>query len=173
MLHDFGRSWVIACHSREIGNILLYYYHLENVNGGKEKWWPGRDMVWVLVGVRGCVAVDAGHSLVTLLSLSMSVKHRSLHKPSRQVTDLLSWAHTWVWALGRLVALLSWIWLFPDRLIWRRGWWMSSRHTESRTQDVGAWSLSLDGDLDTRDRRVMGWSCLCLGYKQDVCFWGT
>ena len=27
-------------------------------------------MVWVLVGVRGCVAVDTGHSLVTLLSLS-------------------------------------------------------------------------------------------------------
>ena len=27
-------------------------------------------MVWVLVGVRGCVAVDAGHGLVTLLSLS-------------------------------------------------------------------------------------------------------
>ena len=27
-------------------------------------------MVWVLVGVRGCVAVDARHGLVTLLSLS-------------------------------------------------------------------------------------------------------
>ena len=27
-------------------------------------------MVWVLVGVRGCVAVDTGHGLVTLLSLS-------------------------------------------------------------------------------------------------------
>ena len=27
-------------------------------------------MVWVLVGVRGRVAVDAGHGLVTLLSLS-------------------------------------------------------------------------------------------------------
>ena len=37
-------------------------------------------MVWVLVGVRGCVVVDAGHGLVTLLSLSMSVKDRSLHK---------------------------------------------------------------------------------------------
>ena len=37
-------------------------------------------MVWVLVGVRGCVAVDAGHGLVTLLSLSMSVKDRSLHE---------------------------------------------------------------------------------------------
>ena len=39
-------------------------------------------MVWVLVGVRGCVAVDVGHSLVTLLSLSVSVKDRSLHKAS-------------------------------------------------------------------------------------------
>ena len=37
-------------------------------------------MVWVLVGVRGCVAVDAGYGLVTLLSLSVSVKDRSLHK---------------------------------------------------------------------------------------------
>ena len=37
-------------------------------------------MVWVLVGVRGCVAMDAGHSLVTLLSLSVSVKDRLLHK---------------------------------------------------------------------------------------------
>ena len=39
-------------------------------------------MVWVLVGVRGCVAADAGHSLVTLLSLSVSIKDRSLHKVS-------------------------------------------------------------------------------------------
>ena len=31
-------------------------------------------MVLVLVGVRGCVTVDAGHGLVTLFSLSMSVK---------------------------------------------------------------------------------------------------
>ena len=36
-------------------------------------------MVWVLVSVRGCVAADAGHSLVTLLSLSVSVKNRPLH----------------------------------------------------------------------------------------------
>ena len=37
-------------------------------------------MVWVLVGVRGCVATDAWHSLVTVLSLSVSVKDRPLHK---------------------------------------------------------------------------------------------
>ena len=42
------------------------------------------------MGVRGRVAVDAGHGLVTLLSLSMPVKDRLLHKPSRQVRDCCS-----------------------------------------------------------------------------------
>ena len=42
-----------------------------------------------------------------------------------------------------------------------------------RDSGVGAWSPSLDGDLDTQDRRVMGWSCLYLGYKRSVCFQGT
>ena len=37
-------------------------------------------MVCVLVGVRGCVTVDAGHGFVTLLSLSVSVKDRPLYK---------------------------------------------------------------------------------------------
>ena len=31
----------------------------------------------------------------------------------------------------------------------------------------------MDEDLDTQDRRVMGWSCLCLGYKWGMCFRGT
>ena len=61
---------MIAYHSRDIGNILLYYYHLENINGGKEKMLTGQGYGWVLVGIRGCVAMDAGHGLVTLLSLS-------------------------------------------------------------------------------------------------------
>ena len=117
MLQDSGRSRVIVCRSRDIGNILLDYYHWKNINGEKEKWWPGRDVVWVLVSVRGCVAVDTGHGLVILFSLSLSVKDRSLHKPSRQGTDLLSRAHTWVWALERLNALLSRIRLFLDRLL--------------------------------------------------------
>ena len=57
---------MIACHSREIGNILLYDYHLENINGGKEN--GDRVGIWfgVLVGVRGCVLRPTGHSLVTL-----------------------------------------------------------------------------------------------------------
>ena len=32
------------------------------------------------MGVRGCVVVDAGHGLVTQLSLSVSVKDRPLYK---------------------------------------------------------------------------------------------
>ena len=91
-------------------------------------------MVWVLVGVRGCVTVDAGHGLVTLFSLSMSVKDRSLHKPSRQVTDLLSRAHTCVWALGRLVALLLWVSALFGLTVRVLFWWRRSLHrTESRT----------------------------------------
>ena len=44
-----------------------------------DKWRPSRDMVWVLVGVRGCAPRPTGHSLVTLFSLSVSVKDRPLH----------------------------------------------------------------------------------------------
>ena len=130
-------------------------------------------MIWVLMSVRGCVAMDVGHSLVTLFSLSVSVKDRSLHKPSRQVTDLLSRAHTCVWALGRLVTLLSWV---PAL----------SRPTIMVVFGLGDPCTALSPELKggglesqfgrgpgPRDRRVVGWSCLCLGYKRGVCFLGT
>ena len=82
--------------------------------------------------------MDAGHSLVILLSLSVSVKDRSLHKPSRQVTDLLSRAHTWVWTLGRLVALLSWVSALSGPTVRIIFWWSRSLHrTESGTQGQG------------------------------------
>ena len=55
-----------------------YYYHTYD-KMVKKKWRPGRDMVWVLVGVRGCVPWPIGHSLVTLFSLSVLVKDRLLH----------------------------------------------------------------------------------------------
>ena len=54
-----------------------YYYHSYD-KIVKGKWRPGRDMVWVLVGVRGYVPWPTGHSLVTLFSLSVSVKDRPL-----------------------------------------------------------------------------------------------
>ena len=55
------------------------YYYCSHNKMVKEKWRPSRDMVRVLVGVRGCVPWPTGHSLVTLFSLSMSVKDRPLH----------------------------------------------------------------------------------------------
>ena len=56
-----------------------YYYHFYD-KMVKGKWRLGRDMVRILVGVRGCVPRPMGHSLVTLFSLSVSVKDRPLHK---------------------------------------------------------------------------------------------
>ena len=58
--------------------IGYYYYHSYN-KMVKGKWRPGKDMAWVLVGVRGCVLRPTGHSLVTLFSLSVLVKDRSLY----------------------------------------------------------------------------------------------
>ena len=56
-----------------------YYYYHSYDKLVKGKWRSGRDMVHVLVGIRGCVPWPMRHSLVTLFSLSMSVKdHRLL-----------------------------------------------------------------------------------------------
>ena len=44
----------------------------------KGKWRQDRDMVWILVGVTGCVPRPMGLSLVTLFPLFMSIKDRPL-----------------------------------------------------------------------------------------------
>ena len=115
----------------------------------------GQGYGWVLVDVRGCVLRPTGHSLVTLFPclcrlrtgrcISLKASHRFII-PSTYL------------GMGAGKTRCS---LVVDPALsrptdWRRGWWRSLHHTESRTQDVGAWSPSLDGDLDTRDRRVMG-----------------
>ena len=66
-----------------MSNLLLltigdYYYHSYD-KMVKGKWRPSRDMVQVLVGVRGGVPRPTGHSLVTLFSQSVSVKDQPLH----------------------------------------------------------------------------------------------
>ena len=42
MLQDFGKSRVIACHSRDTGNMLLYVYHLENIKMVERKMVTGQ-----------------------------------------------------------------------------------------------------------------------------------
>ena len=51
MIQDSGRSRVIACHSRDIGNMLLYDYHLENIKIIKRKIVTGQEYG---LGISGC-----------------------------------------------------------------------------------------------------------------------
>ena len=130
-------------------------------------------MVWVLVGVRGCVAVDAGYGLVTLLSLSVSVKDRLLHKTLGQSQTYYPKHVLGCGCLEDLLLSCRGFQLFLDRLLGFLFGGGGPCTALSPGLWAGAWSPSLDGDLDTQDRRVMGWSCLCLGYKRGVCFRGT
>ena len=71
---------------------------------------------------------------------------------------------------GRLIALLSWVWLFLDRLLGVGIRWRSKHHIETGSQVLEAWSPSLDGDLDPLGGEWWVGLCLCLGYKWGVCF---
>ena len=112
-------------------------------------------MVWVLVGVKGCVLRPTGHNSVTLFSLSVSIKDQSLHKASWASHRFIVPSAYLGMGVGKTCCSLVTDPALSGPTDWRRRWWRSLHHTESGTQDVGAWSPSLDGDLDTRDRRVM------------------
>ena len=112
------RSRVIACHSRDIGNILLDYYHLE-----KYKWWKGKMVTGqgYGLGIGWCKRLchrGRRHGLVTLLSLSVSVKDRPLHKT---LGKSQTYYPKHILRYGRLKDLLLSCYgfrLFPDRLSW-------------------------------------------------------
>ena len=88
-----------------------------------------------------------GYSLVTLFSLSMSVKDRPLHW-------ILGRSQTYysehILGYGRRKDLLfscHGFWLFPDRL---SGWFLGGGPCTALSPRLraGAWSPSLDRDLD-------------------------
>ena len=126
-------------------------------------------MVRVLVGVIGCVPRTTGHSLVTLFFLSVSVKNWPLHWILVRSQTYYP-EHILVYR-SREGSLLSChgFRLFLDRLM--------------GGEDGGGLSTALgsglrSGGLESKfgrrpgphDRRVMGWSYLCLGYKWGMCF---
>ena len=74
--------------------------------------------------------------------------------------------------VGRLVALLLWVQLFSDRLIGGGDGGGLSTTLNSRLKSGGLES-KFGQEPRPLDRRVVGWSCLCLGYKRGVCFQGT
>ena len=91
---------------------------------GKYKWCKGKRVTGqgYGLGIGGCKRLchrGRGRGMAWLHCFPYLCQLRTGHciRYRGQVTDLLSQAHTWVWALGRLVPLLSWIRrLFLDRL---------------------------------------------------------
>ena len=135
-----------------------------------------QDMVWVLVGVRGCVPRPTGHSLVTLFFLSVSVKDWPLHWILVRSQTYYP-EHIFVYG-SREGSLLSCrgFRLFPDRLIGGGdGGGLST--TLSLRLRCGGLESKFGRGPGPLDRRVVGWSCLCLGYKWGMCFgvpsWAT
>ena len=80
-------------------------------------------MVWVLVGVKGCVLRLTGHSLVTLFSLSMSVKDRPLHWTIGKSQTYYPEHILWYGRLEDLLLLYHGFRLFLDRL---SGWFLGT-----------------------------------------------
>ena len=126
-------------------------------------------MIRILVGVRGCIPRPTGHSLVTLFFLSMLVKDRPLY-----------------WTLGKsqiyypehilgygcregLLLSCRGFRLFLDRLIGGRDGGGLSTALSLGFRSGGLESKFGQGPKP-RDRRVVGCSNLCQGYKRGVCF---
>jgi hypothetical protein len=137
MLQDSGRSRVIACHSWEIGNILLLllscYYHM--------------DYIWITIGDRAGLYLELDMELVGQSERGsgwfvplVSIKDRSLHWTPGQVTDLLSWAHTCLWEREGLLLSCHGLRLFSDRLIGGGDRWRSKHHFEAGPQ---VWGLGV------------------------------
>ena len=128
--------------------------------------WTGRVTrkvsYWVLYNILKCTSTSAMHALILWVGPPLMVRPMSClmdiggHIPHTREGLLLS---------------CRGLWLFLDRLI--------------GGGDGGGLSTALSpqlrsGGLESKfgwgpgphDKRVMGWSCLCLGYKRGVCFWG-
>ena len=140
--------------------LLLYYYHLEYIwmiIGDRTEWYFWSGLGWAFERGSDCTCfarVDWGPSVAVDFS---------------QVTDLLSWAHTYLWE--RECSLLSCCGfrLFLDRLIGGRDGGGLSNKLSPRLGNGGLESKFGRGPRPL-DRSGMGWSCLCLGYKWSVYF---
>ena len=126
-------------------------------------------MVHVLVDVRGCVPWPMGYNLVTLFFLSVSIKDWLLHWILVRSQNYYP-EHILIYG-SREGSLLSYrgFRLFPGQLIGG-----GNGGSLSTTLSPGLRCEGLESKFGRGprplDRRVVGWSCLCLGYKQGVCF---
>ena len=108
-------------------------------------------------------------------SLSVSVKDRPLRwilvMSQTYYPKHMFMGASWVLALSRPTLLLSChgFRLFPDRL---SEWFLGGGPSNVLSPGLGGGGLEskFRRGPRPRDRRVVGWSCLCLWYKRGVCF---
>jgi hypothetical protein len=124
-----------------VGNLSLlttggYYDHKSQNKIGKRKWWPGRDVVWVFVGVTGGVPWPRGIAWLHYFPCPRRLRTVRCIDPG-QVTDLLSRAHTCLWEREGLLLSYHGLRLFPDRLIGGGDRWRFKHCIEVRPQVWG------------------------------------
>jgi hypothetical protein len=99
----------------------------------ERKWWPSRDLVWVLVGVIGCVPRPWDIAWLHCFRCPCRLRTIRCMDPG-QVTYLLSWAHICLWEWEDLLLSYHGLRLFPDRLIGDGNRWRSKHHLEAGPQ---------------------------------------
>ena len=127
------------------------------------------------MGIGGCKRLCSaanGAELSYTFSLSVSVKDQPLHW-------VLGKSQTYypehILGYGRREGLLlscRGFWLFLDRL---PRWFLGGGRCTALSSGLtsGGLESKFGRGPGPRDRRVMGWSYLCLGYKRGRVFWGT
>jgi hypothetical protein len=88
------------------------------------------DVLWVLVGVTGCVLRPRGIAWLHYFPCPCRLRIVHCIDPG-QVTDLLSQAHTCLWKQEGLLPSCHGLRLFPDQLIGDGDRWSSKHHIEA------------------------------------------
>jgi hypothetical protein len=140
--------WVLLVHDRvaallrfidSVSNLSLltidgyYYYYYIHDKMMERKWWPGRDLVWVLVGVTSCVPRPRGIAGLHYFPCLCQLRTVRCMDPG-QVIDLLSRAHTCLWERKGLLLSCHGLQLFSDRLIGGGDRWRSKHCIEAGPQ---------------------------------------
>ena len=126
-------------------------------------------MLHVLVGVIGCVPRPTGHSLVTLFSLSMSVKDRPLLWILVRSQTYYS-EHILAHGCGkaRYALVVGFSSFQTDRLEAGKGGGLST--ILRLGLKCGGLESKFRWGSRPHDRCGIGWSCLCMGYKRGMYF---
>jgi hypothetical protein len=165
MLQDSGRSRVIACHSQEIGNILLLllscYYHMDN------NWRPGGTVLGIGHGLGWAIRARLW------LHLSRMCRLRTVRCTGLLVKSQIYYPeHILAYGSGKACYSLV-MGSGSFQTDWLEVGICGGLSTTLRPGlKCGGLESKFGRGPGTRDRSGMGWSRSCLGCERDVCFSG-